>query len=473
MLVKKSDITISESSPFANDILNRSESARVLTQFIHTLREPFVLAVDSGWGSGKTTFLKMWNYALTAKGFHCMYFNAWENDYRDDPLLAFLGEIKAELDRCAVFGVETGRAAEHFQRAKNLSVKLIKRSILTIERLEALTPFGQDVQRRRELESHIEELVMERIDNYETDKRTIEEFRAAMSELARDISGPADETEGEMRPVVFFIDELDRCRPEYTVAVLERLKHLFNVPGFVYILAVDKSQLEQSIKSLYGPGMNVEGYLRRFIDMDYVLPSPPLELYCNYLYNAFGFEKFFTEREYQFINEKEELVGTFAGLAEAFGFSLRVLEQCFMQFSMVLRSTEQDEWLFPAFLATIISLKVDNPALYRAYINQTVPPSEVVDYLKTKTKGLTFLEEQKSIDLEMYLVCSFLKSDEDLLHIIEAYKERAAQNDLPERTRERMMKVTEKLKNFSAALWARELFDRLVKKIEVAQRFIA
>lgn len=85
---KPTAIEIPASEPFKNDLLARKDSAEILTEFIASLDEPFVLAVDSSWATGKTTFLKMWlQYAKNQK-FQCLYFNAWENDFSDSPLVS-------------------------------------------------------------------------------------------------------------------------------------------------------------------------------------------------------------------------------------------------------------------------------------------------------------------------------------------------------------------------------------------------
>lgn len=60
MLIKVPELIIPQDNPFQNDALGRLESAEILTQLISTINEPFVLSIDSTWGSGKTTFLKMW-----------------------------------------------------------------------------------------------------------------------------------------------------------------------------------------------------------------------------------------------------------------------------------------------------------------------------------------------------------------------------------------------------------------------------
>ena len=41
---------------------------------------------------------------------------------------------------------------------------------------------------------------------------------------------------------MLLVDELDRCRPTYAVQILEKMKHLFNVPN-IFVLAVDRNQL--------------------------------------------------------------------------------------------------------------------------------------------------------------------------------------------------------------------------------------
>ncbi len=68
---------------------------------------------------------------------------------------------------------------------------------------------------------------------------------------------------GQEKKVFVFIDELDRCKPSYSIALLERLKHFFHIENFVYIFAVDLIQLSASAKSLYGD-IDTASYFRKF-----------------------------------------------------------------------------------------------------------------------------------------------------------------------------------------------------------------
>ena len=78
----------------------------------------------------------------------------------------------------------------------------------------------------------------------------------------------------EQRSLIVMIDELDRCRPSYAVELLEVAKHLFEADHIVFALAVNRTQLEHSIRGLYGSDFDAGGYLRRFLDVDFMLPDP-------------------------------------------------------------------------------------------------------------------------------------------------------------------------------------------------------
>lgn len=105
MLVKVPAPAIPDDDPFKNDALhNRKESASVLTSLLAAIDQPFVLAINSEWGTGKSTFLQMWKKYLENLGYPCLYFNAWESDFTIDPMIAFIGEINAGMDELRLLG---------------------------------------------------------------------------------------------------------------------------------------------------------------------------------------------------------------------------------------------------------------------------------------------------------------------------------------------------------------------------------
>ena len=80
------------------------------------------------------------------------------------------------------------------------------------------------------------------------------------------------------------MDELDRCLPEYTIKVLERLHHLFNdIPNVQVVLSMDIGQLEHVVKQIYGPETNTEKYLKKYVGFQLGLDTGILnDEYNNY-----------------------------------------------------------------------------------------------------------------------------------------------------------------------------------------------
>ena len=95
--IQPRDIVVPADDPFKNDLLGREESIKALTNVISSLDGPCVMAVDAGWGMGKTTFLKMWAQHLRNERFPVVMFNAWETDFAQDPFIALYSEITGGL----------------------------------------------------------------------------------------------------------------------------------------------------------------------------------------------------------------------------------------------------------------------------------------------------------------------------------------------------------------------------------------
>lgn len=461
MRIKIPPLNIPTDNPFAEDQLDRKQSAEVLTQFISTIREPFVLAIDSPWGTGKTTFINMWLSSLKIQGFPCLYFNAWENDFTDDPLISFIGEMKACLDTEG----EASKAKEYYEKAKKLGASIAKRAIPVTIKIATAGVLNLEEITEEALADFASDLAKEKIERYEADKSTIQNFKKQLSELVQEITKKGDEN----KPLVFFIDELDRCRPTYAVELLERLKHLFNIEGIVFVLALDKEQIGHSLRSVYGTGMDVDGYLRRFIDRDYRLPEPLAEGFCNLLFIKFGFPSYFASRSGRDARyDREQLIKTFSRLASIFGFSLRTQEQCFSQLSVVFRTTPPDYNLYPILLSFLIALKAANPKLYIAFTSGKTTVEDVLNYIKETKGGAELLEGDYGIALEAYILSS-RASHKEMKQLISEYTPKLIP---PNQREERPRGIRELLQSFLSER-TYGILDYLVKKIEISEHFKA
>jgi hypothetical protein len=74
-------------------------------------------------------------------------------------------------------------------------------------------------------------------------------------------------------PMFVFVDELDRCRPDYAVRLLEGVKHLFDAPAVCFIFSTNLKQLAASTQAIYGSNFDATRYLKRFFNFEYLLPS--------------------------------------------------------------------------------------------------------------------------------------------------------------------------------------------------------
>lgn len=260
------EIEIPDDSPFMYDKLERAKYVETLTQIIEAFGEKgCVMSLSGDWGCGKTTFVKMWQKQLS-KDYTTLYYNAWQNDFVEDPIIALVSELK-----------EIGADNSKF---RNIITKL-GRFFLAIGKDLLKNTTNVDL-------GAIEDIGNDSLKQYAEQKTTIDELKKALSEYV------ASNT--KKIPIVFFIDELDRCNPTFAVKTLERIKHLFDIPNIFFVLSISKKPLEAAIKGYYGSSeIDANEYLRRFIDFDFPIPQPELDTYCSYLLEQYNYESFFTQ----------------------------------------------------------------------------------------------------------------------------------------------------------------------------------
>ena len=401
MKLKLKDLEIPINSPFANDKLERKGIAETLAEIIENISIPFVFGIDSSWGSGKTTFIKMLRQFLLNQNIPSIYYNAWENDFSNSALISLLGEIDKGLKELKLSKSRRKRIDEKFTKAKEVGANLLKKGIpIAVKVLSSgLIDSNQIV------ESAIAELgenySKDLIDKYEKSKESIQKFREKLESFINEMTKASSKFAN--KPLVIFIDELDRCRPDFALDVLEKSKHLFNINGIIFIYSFDKKQLGFSVKSLYGDEMDVDGYLRRFFDLVYKLPPPNIDNFVSYLFSSYDFSTFFRSRTVDRF-EYDSLVNTITLLFKIFRFSLRTQEQIFTQLVFALLSIPKTHSIFPFALGTLLSLKASNEDLYTKYINYSKTPKDVIDYIKSFPGGLEFFNSKNGVINEAYLI---------------------------------------------------------------------
>lgn len=361
-------IEIPQEAPFTNCKLGREPYAKVLTDIVKTNSDGFVLAIDNKWGAGKTTFVSMWSQMLQNEGFQTLYFNAWENDFENNPFVAITAELKTLLK---------DESSPVYKEIISKGSKIAKATIPSVMKAIIKKYAGEDIADiMKDYSEGVLEAFQEDIDAYIDRKKNIKEFHDDLEAYIKQNSNG--------KPIVFIIDELDRCRPDYAVSVLENVKHLFSVKGIVFVLSIDKEQLGHAICGAYGSDkIDSNEYLRRFIDVEYSLPEPPIKAYIDYLIiacklNAF-FDLEFRTKHREMQRDKIEFIEYSKFLFELKKPTLRQQEKIFYHAGIVLRSFNSNAFIIPELLIFLIYLRLFHNNFYSKIMRRELTHQELLD----------------------------------------------------------------------------------------------
>lgn len=249
------------------DILNRDEFVDQLirlTENISESKKSVSFSIDGAWGSGKSFVLDMFEERLghiqseetASNKYLIVRYNCWKYDYYDEPLVAIVATLLESITE----------KTELFDQEKQEKIKGVLKAagatLLSISSDAIKTATGVDLKQafgilKSGLEVGEDEyLKMQEYDVYFGFKQALH----SLQELINDL--------GEQYEIVFLIDELDRCLPEYAIKVLERLHHLNDgTANVISIIAIDKTQLKTSVEQIFG-FEDADSYLKKFIQFN-------------------------------------------------------------------------------------------------------------------------------------------------------------------------------------------------------------
>ena len=259
------------------------------------------IALDGGWGTGKTFFLKHLEtlfdaysenteqlsaeeqetikehfkdygsedtFGMTIKPHVCVYYDAWLNDNAEDPMRSILYcliKCKSEqyLKQLNTNEGIKNKAIEFTNNVKVFAKRLCQfnpKNDLILDAIAPLEPFiplglGKITDSIKASNPTHEIEVQER-------------FHYAFDEFLKTLI-PSD-----ISRLLILIDELDRCKPTYAVQLLERIKHYFSNERITFVFAVNNKELQKTIAAFYGDEFDANLYLDKFFDYRLSLPAP-------------------------------------------------------------------------------------------------------------------------------------------------------------------------------------------------------
>ena len=367
-MIKKDFVKLGDKNEclICNDKLNRSKHIIPLTTLLSNIgnEDSFVMTVSAPYGGGKTFFVKMWQNYLKEQNGHTLYYNAWENDFSINPLASFISCF-SELDdvdpklKDKVKALTTAAQKITLTKIPEICVRLLGalcKKYLDIEAQELYDTAKISAEFVDEAEKEVGKLSAKAktmIANEKELRYAIADFKKKLKELIISFERTNKRISGKL---VIFIDDLDRCRPDYAITFLEYIKHLFSIPNCNFVLSVDEDQLISTIEKVYG-SKNAEGFLSKIIDFDFNLPYPGsvrefIELAIKKL--NWESDNIFSS-PYQDIDMKEIFILMFEPLVKLLSLTMRDIEHVLQDLNIIYRSIELEQ-LAPIHLAIVYTI---------------------------------------------------------------------------------------------------------------------
>ena len=366
------------------DIFKRKEFGDHLSNLILNSEEDLVIALDAKWGEGKSTFIKMWkgeNQHKRAEPIKTIYFDAFENDYQKDPFLALASELYEVIeeefpDDSESFKKKAGAVFKTFGRGLiKAGVKVGTAGIIDGTAIDAAEKDLSSL-----ISNQVDSLIASKFENSKKDKLALKEFKDFISDVANNKINE--------KKLVFIIDELDRCRPDFALELLEKIKHLFSVPGITFLLVMNKEQLEESVRARYGGGIDSSTYLQKFIHIWLNLPKANDRYTSDYKRFMDNAVKHLTKDSKLYNNEA---LYTLVHLIEHNDVSFREVERMLTYFSLIERVKNcQMIGHYQELMAVVCYLKVCSPMLFSQLNNKDLNLQDFADSLNLQTFSDSF-----------------------------------------------------------------------------------
>lgn len=377
------------------DLLQREEFVKLLESLIDNKiqnRKGFSFAIDGSWGCGKSFILGMLEKNLSNRDYVVIHYNCWDNDFYKEPLIAILSTIIDKLNSISLPETE-----EYKQKRNkiNIAQNFLKKLLFMIVK----NKFGVDFE---EIGVNLDELKNTAVETLGADKKTLlsNDFDSNLS-IKQTIKKIRDHLLGlqlEWKGIVFIVDELDRCLPNYAISVLERLHHIcFDTENdefrFIQLLAINRKELSDSIAKAFGKDITISNskfqhdesqsfadyYLQKFIQL--IIPVPSGVLLNDSFVILNGFEN-------EFYGMKDVYKGFIDGFFSLVmsTFSMRAKIELVNQVKMVHQLTlAKNPDLHNPFFGVLAVELVD--CLYRFLLKEEQPKLE---YGRIEYQGVMF-----------------------------------------------------------------------------------
>ena len=250
----------------SRDEFTREPIAEKIIKLLDSAIDVSPMIIDGKWGTGKTEFcfkLKNLIEADNLNNYKVGYVNAFQADHANEPLLTLIAEVAGfygeDDDRRKSF---IKNAIPYLRLVSGIGIKAI--ASLAFGKYAADIP--DEFQEGMEaIEEGSDSFIDQSLESMIKDQVEAEKNLSTLKEALKNIAAT--------NPVILLIDELDRCRPDFAVMMLETIKHVFDVENVQIILITNAEQLKATIKHSYGSETDSHSYLYKFFKYQINLPT--------------------------------------------------------------------------------------------------------------------------------------------------------------------------------------------------------
>ena len=361
---------------YTNDKLERKVFVDKIINFIDEYGgnpNGLTFLLSGKFGSGKSTVLGYLKEELKDKKTVIEY-NCWENNFIENPLLAILNSLNSLVSH----GVNGKKAFEAIKIAFNTAVKLLTKSDISLfaDKDKNVDIFTESIEYKKALNA----------------------CRKILQDYCLN------------RQIVFLVDEMDRCLPDYQIKVLESLYHLFGIKNLVVIIAIDKEQLENSIQQYFGD-KNVLGYLNKFVDYEIDLPAEN-DKWC--------FLSWLEDTDMSVKSSRKPI----PEMIKSFDLALRDSKKIADSYNLVLNkiNTNLIDYTDKLFLIFILMIKLKYPEVYIKYFKSLKSINEIKSKILPKSCFEVFAEDVKDTKIpELWKASNFNGRSKSLFEKLTEY----------------------------------------------------
>ncbi len=407
-----------EGNPYVEDLFDRKEFGASLTSLFKNVEDSIVLSVDALWGDGKTTFARMWMADLNDQKINCIYYDAFEHDYSDDPFVSFCAEIISLVESKFSGSQAIQKSKEDFkEKAKRIGgkalsltarigLKTISFGAISDDDANDIGKIARDISTNS---STMSKIVEQEIEDYDAAKDNLDQFKEKLAELGGAVK------EAQNFPLLIIVDELDRCKPEFALALIERIKHLFSTENVSFLLLVNMKQMENYVEAIYGTKVDARNYLHKFITLSTKLPKSIQQHNNDYSkYNSRLIDHYG-------INRKYDIDTTLVEFFRYFNFTLREMERCFTILSLYYSQLPERRLTDGIIIPFLAIIKIQHSDIFNHLLENNLSYEDFVKFIdieKVNQSGYEYYSFDYLMDDFKYLLmtddqCEALESKDE------------------------------------------------------------